>query len=262
MNAIGGVAKQTFALSCSPMGCIKHREIFIAWNTSPGVWSGCPKCADERDIAENKRKIQQSIENSKRMERIEWLEKMTRCGIPERFRDRSLDSFIAKNKGQIKAHKFAIEFERFFESNKGRCALFVGKPGTGKTHLAVGVGLALLKRRIGVSFITAIRAIRRIKDTWSKNATETETEAVESLVWPELLILDEVGVQFGSEAEKILLFDVLNERYEKRKSTIILSNLSIDEIKEYLGERIMDRMREDGGECVVFDWDSHRSLKK
>ena len=52
--------------------------------------------------------------------------------------------------------------------------------------------------------------------------------------------------------------DVLNERYEKRKPCLLLSNLAIDDVKAYLGERIFDRLREDGGEAVAFDWASHR----
>ena len=74
----------------------------------------------------------------------------------------------------------------------------------------------------------------------------------------DLLILDEVGVQFGSDTEKLILFDVLNERYEKRRPTLVLSNLSLPDVEQYLGERIFDRLREDGGEAVVFDWESHR----
>jgi DNA replication protein DnaC len=78
------------------------------------------------------------------------------------------------------------------------------------------------------------------------------------MVFPDLLILDEVGVQFGSDTEKLLLFDVLNERYEQRKPTLLLSNLALDGVKAFLGERIYDRLREDGAEAVVFDWDSWR----
>jgi DNA replication protein DnaC len=74
----------------------------------------------------------------------------------------------------------------------------------------------------------------------------------------DLLILDEIGVQFGSETERNLLFDVLNERYEDCKPTLLLSNLPKQDVAKYLGERVMDRLREDGGRVVVFDWESHR----
>ena len=105
-----------------------------------------------------------------------------------------------------------------------------------------------------VMFTTVMRAIRRVKDTWSRDSRESESEAIAALVFPDLLILDEVGVQFGSDTEKLILFDVLNERYEKRKPTLLLSNLPAEEVREYLGKRVCDRLSEDGGEVVVFDW--------
>ena len=40
--------------------------------------------------------------------------------------------------------------------------------------------------------------------------------------------------------------------------TVLISNLGIDAIKDAVGERIIDRLREDGGDLVAFDWDSHR----
>ena len=109
-----------------------------------------------------------------------------------------------------------------------------------------------------VLFTTVMRAIRRVKDTWSRESRESETQAIAALVFPDLLILDEIGVQFGSDTERLILFDVLNERYEKRRPTLLLSNLNIDEVKAYLGERVFDRLREDGGEAIVFDWASWR----
>lgn len=237
--------------------CEKHGS-FTSFKAG-GSWSDCPACVAAEEVQarwESERK--RAEEREELAKRLERAERMKRCGIPERFREKRFSSFVADNKGQNKALAFALDFEKNFQTSPGRCAVFVGKPGTGKTHLAVSIGLELMDRGLSVLFITAIRAIRRIRDTWSKNASETESEAVSSLVWPDLLILDEVGVQFGSDAEKILLFDVLNERYEKRKSTIVISNLSLGEVRMYLGERIVDRFREDGGKSIVFDWQSHR----
>ena len=51
---------------------------------------------------------------------------------------------------------------------------------------------------------------------------------------------------------------MLNERYELRKPTIFLSNLASDELADFLGERVMDRLREDGGRVVPFAWESYR----
>jgi DNA replication protein DnaC len=104
-------------------------------------------------------------------------------------------------------------------------------------------------------------AIRSVKDTWSKGSEKSETQAIEHLAYPDLLILDEVGVQFGSDFEKQILFDVLNDRYEKRKPCLLLSNIAPGELSGYLGERVADRLREDGGKLIAFDWDSHRRTR-
>jgi DNA replication protein DnaC len=71
--------------------------------------------------------------------------------------------------------------------------------------------------------------------------------------------MDEVGVQVGSEHEKMLLFEIINERYQECRSTVLISNLTREEIAGYLGQRVMDRFAE-GGAVVAFDWDSHRKV--
>jgi DNA replication protein DnaC len=221
------------------------------------IWTKCPVCAEEKQ-----RHIEADLAAKAKEAGIRaWAAKVSDAGIPERFRDRSLQSFIAGNEGQAYALKFSETYADQFDDvlATGRSALFIGKPGTGKTHLAAGIGLRIMSRQSrSVLFTTVIRAIRRVKDTWGKSSNETETQAIETLVYPDLLILDEVGVQFGSDTEKMILFDVLNSRYEKRRPTLLLSNLTLDEVKAFLGERVFDRLREDGGEAIVFDWESHR----
>ena len=106
-------------------------------------------------------------------------------------------------------------------------------------------------------FVTVQRLIRRVKDSWHTKE-ETESEVIDAYASPDLLILDEVGVQFGSEFEKQVLFDVLNERYEKLKPSILLSNIPSEQLSDYLGERVTDRLRENKGRMIGFNWDSYR----
>lgn len=168
---------------------------------------------------------------------------------------------MATTKEQTAALEFAMDYAANFDQvlKTGRCAVFVGNPGTGKTHIACGIGLRIMgAQQRTVLFITVQRAIRRIKDTWVKGCEESESQAIGVITSPDLLILDEVGVQFGSDFEKNILFDILNERYEKRLPTILISNLSVNEVMGYLGERVADRLREDGGKVIPFNWGSHR----
>lgn len=235
--------------------CERHGE-YVARNFMGKIWSKCPACVAEYD-AEQKAKADAAAREAKLRA---WQKRIGNAGIPERFQSRSLDNFEAATDAQRRALTFAREYAQGFEKviQTGRSALFVGQPGTGKTHLAVGIGMHLLRKGRPVLFTTVMRAIRRVKDTWAKGSEETESQAIAALVFPDLLILDEVGVQFGSEFEKNLLFDVLNERYEKRRPTLLMSNLPLDQVRAYLGERVFDRMREDGGEYIAFEWDSHR----
>lgn len=235
--------------------CATHGE-FQARNVFGSIWTRCPACEAERQASEDAER-----EAGEREARAAaWRRRIGDAGIPERFRDRTLDRFVASTAAQKRALDFAQTYADGFEDvlDTGRSALFIGKPGTGKTHLAVGIGLQVMRENRTVLFTTVVRAIRRVKDTWGRNSDETESEAIAALVFPDLLILDEVGVQFGSDTEKLILFDVLNERYEKRRPTLLLSNLPLDDVRKFLGERVFDRLREDGGEAIVFDWESHR----
>ena len=236
--------------SCEKHGAYEARNLFGE------MWTKCPTCADERRAAEREQEERQNRFD----QQMRWKEKLIGAGIPERFRNRTLESYLADTDEQRHALHFAERYAGNFAQvlAAGRCAVFVGKPGTGKTHLAVGIGLAIMGDGYSALFTTAMRALRRIKDTWQRNSDYSERQAVESLVFPDLLILDEVGIQFGSDTEKLLLFDVLNERYERRKPTILLSNLTVNEVSDYLGERIFDRLREDDGQVVVFGWQGHR----
>lgn len=235
--------------------CETHGE-YDSRNVCGSVWTKCPVCSE---IEAEKRRLEE-LDREATEKRRQWERRLGESGIPVRFTDRTLETFEANNEGQKSAHAFAVEYsENFREVLKiGRSAIFCGKPGTGKTHLSVGIGLSVMKRGGIVLFTTVQRMMRRIKDAWRKDSDESESDVVSLFSSPDLLIIDEIGVQFGSDFERNAMFDVLNERYENRLPTLLLSNLSPSEVKVFLGERVFDRLREDGGACVPFNWDSHR----
>lgn len=250
------ISHKLLAQPASTKLCEKH-GYYESRNLCGPVWSKCPTCSAEVAAKE----VAAKEVEKRSAKKSDWQERIGGAGIPERFRSRSLRNYVAETPEQHRALAFANSYADGFDDvlKTGKSAIFTGMFGTGKTHLACGIGLRIMQRDSRtVLFTTTLRAIRRIKETWHKSATETETQAIAALVFPDLLILDEVGVQFGSETEKLILFDIMNERYEKRRPTLLLSNLTIDEVREYLGERVFDRLREDGGECIPFDWESYR----
>lgn len=251
------IASLTAAKAAPRQEVCETHGAFESINFIGRIWSKCPGCSAE--AAAKEKAEQEARDHAAR--KAAWEQRLGESCIPARFTDRTLNKFVASTPEQERALAFATAYADGFDEvmKTGRSALFVGNVGTGKTHLAAGIALRLM-RRDGrpVLFTTVMRAIRSVKDTWGGQGGKTEAQAIAALVFPDLLILDEVGVQFGSDTEKLILFDVLNERYEKRKPTLLLSNLDVQEVQAYLGERIFDRLREDGGEAVPFDWESHR----
>ncbi len=238
--------------------CPKHGE-YTSTNYVGEHWTECPSCMMKRRDEEAKKQIERDKQAELERANRRWLGKIKNAAIPERFKDRTLDSYIATTSGQKKALAFARKYAETFDQVKktGRSAIFIGNPGTGKTHLAIGIALYIMEQQRSALFVTVQRLIRRVKDSWSTHS-ETESEIIDAFASPDLLILDEIGVQFGSEFEKQILFDVLNQRYEQLKPTILLSNIPKEELGEYLGERVTDRLRENGGVVLGFDWDSYR----
>lgn len=218
-------------------------------------WSPCPTCFEELMRAEDeaRRKCDEAAR------RQAWMAQLfKRAAIPPRFQDRRLDNYSVSSDGQGRALSVARAYVNEFTPTSGQSLILCGGVGAGKTHIAVGIAQELIERHHACAFASVIGAIRSVKETYSRNSDITETEAISNLIEPDLLILDEVGVQFGSDAEKLILFEIINGRYENRKSTIVISNLAMAALSEYLGERVVDRLREDGGKVIIFDWPSYR----
>lgn len=235
--------------------CPQHGD-YQHVNAKNMFWSNCGKCVEaEKNIkvADDK-----AWHDERRKDRI--ASHLKHSGIPERFISKTLDVYDVKSAGQKRALDFATEYAVNFADvlKTGRSVILCGLPGTGKTHIAIGVGLHVINHGHSVVFATVQRIMRRFKESWRKDSEDTETQVMEDLTAPDLLIIDEIGVQFGSEFEKNAMFDILNTRYENRRPTIMLSNLTQKEVNAFLGDRIFDRLREDGGKCIPFDWASHR----
>lgn len=219
------------------------------------MWFGCPTCSKaerEAEEAETKRK-----EEQQRQARIEA--RMKAAGIPEAFRDRTFDNYRAETPEQQHAVAVMREFaENFWSRHRraGTFAVLAGTPGTGKSHLALACAPAVMKRGTAMYLRTA-DIIRRVRATWRRDSDQTEEEVLHALAGLDLLIIDEVGVQRGTEDEQMILFDVMDRRYAELKPTILLTNLSGQAFVEFMGPRIMDRLKE-RAVFVPCKWESFR----
>lgn len=227
------------------------------------VSGACSECAKEAAVREEERKAREE-EHKAVMERLELQQRIRSSGIPTRFLDRRLDGYVADNPGQKRALSTATDYVANFGEHvySGRNLLFTGKPGCGKTHLAVAIGMALMEMGASIRWTTASDMTRRFTDTWGRREGENETQVLADLTGADLLILDEAGVQSGSDVELRTIFNVIDGRYRENLPALVVSNLSIKNLTPYVGERVIDRLRDNGSELVAFDWESHRGGKK
>ena len=86
-----------------------------------------------------------------------------------------------------------------------------------------------------------------VRSTYQAGASTNEEETLKFFSSIQLLVIDEVGVQKGSEAEKRILFSILDNRVTSNKPSILLSNLGPKALEELLGDRLYDRIR---SKCV------------
>jgi len=222
----------------------------------------CNKCIEDFDIliAEKEKEIMSRNEEAKTKKSEEArIEKLKRRGVGKRYLQNSFDNFNADTPSKQNALLKVRELCRCI-SNKEQAPnlIMVGGVGTGKTHLANAAIIELTDSGKECGRINLIDMIRRLKSTWSKDTKESEAEVLELYSECDLLIIDEVGIQFNSDTEKMFIFDVINARYEEELPTVIISNLDVAGVKEIIGDRCVDRLRQDGGKVIAFDWESSR----
>jgi DNA replication protein DnaC len=119
----------------------------------------------------------------------------------------------------------------------------VGNSGTGKTHIALGLGLAACQKGLSVGFTTAAALVHELIEARDEKRLLRLQRQVAGY---KLLIIDELGYVPLSQTGAELLFEVFSQRYE-RGSTIVTSNLPFDEwtgvfASERLTGALLDRL--------------------
>lgn len=120
---------------------------------------------------------------------------------------------------------------------EGRNIVFLGKPGVGKTHLAVSLGIITAEMGHRVYFTSAMDMARKLTQATEQNRLPRMLNA---LTQPKLLIIDEVGYLTLDPTQASLLFQVICKRYEREQSIVLTSNKAFSDWGQvFAGDPIM-----------------------
>ena len=143
---------------------------------------------------------------------------------------KSLDSFDFKAIPSLNK-MMVLELARCEWIERKENVIALGPSGTGKTHVALGLGLAACQKGLPVAFVTAAALVHEMMEARDEKRL---LQLQRKLAKVKLLIIDELGFVPLSKTGAELLFELISQRYE-RGSTLITSNLPFEEWTETFG---------------------------
>lgn len=144
--------------------------------------------------------------------------------------------------------------------SEGNSLIFSGKPGRGKTHLAVAIAYKAILNGFEPLFVTAAQLVDKLSHAFRAGEF---SHALTRYTTPHLLVVDELGYLTYSTDAANMLFHVVNERHRKKRSMIFTTNKSLSEWGEALhdtdlAQAIVDRVLE-RGRAFILDGPSVRT---
>lgn len=177
-----------------------------------------------------------------------------KAGFPERLMRIHFGDFLERNAEdeKLKARLLAycsciVERTRHSTPINAPSFAMYGPPGTGKTFLATCVAKEAIWHGYKCRYTTVSSLAREVRSTFRRDSSGSEELILNKYAKIDLLVMDEIGAGTGSDHERAMFTDVISERYNAKRPTILISNLNLKDFKESLGERVTDRMSEDGG---------------
>ena len=203
-------------------------------------------------------------------------EKMIKSGIPEthinaRFEnyktypDKSIANSQRKNLVYLK--NLALGISSAVKNNS--IITLIGETGTGKGHMMSSMFFEILKQDLNktLRFVKYPTLLQQIRATYNQNEnTESftnEKQIIDKYINTDLTVIDEIGIEKNTEFTMKILYEIVDTRFEfKNKPTILISNLSMDDLKDYMKKhhgRLYSRVFAKQNTLMNFQWEDYRT---
>lgn len=220
--------KTLYSATCSTHGAFTSNAV------SPDQLQ-CPHCRKQAEA------IDMPVETpEQRVHRI--LEHLSaEGGVPQKFRGVRICDFTPRDDAEKTAQDLA---QGIYKGALGSLVI-LGRKGVGKTHLGCGIVNDSLLAGIAARYVMLSDLVLEVKDSWSKNAWESERQILARYAGYRKLVIDEVAASALTGFQSELLFSIVNSRYINEVSTVLIGNLTPEEFKG-VDDRVRDRIKETG----------------
>ncbi len=155
----------------------------------------------------------------------------------KRFCEKFADKYF-----KIKESKNAVDTAS--DENDRRNIIFSGNTGVGKTYLSNCIAKVLLDRYYSVIYLSAKELFEAlVKVKMEKSEDQKYLLLIEEVYESDMLIIDDLGTELSNHFTTTEFFHIINRRVNTEKSTIISTNLSLDEMRDIYSERVTSRIR-------------------
>lgn len=191
---------------------------------------------------------------------------LAEAGIPRRYQRCSFSSFISYPNEDLlravdKAHRFATAFPVV---EKG--LLLIGRPGIGKTHLAVAALREVVAKGMRALYYDTRTLLSTIRSTFNPVTHTSEAEVLDRVMGADLLVLDDLGAERTTDWVEETMNLIVNTRYNDRRPTIFTTNYhdlpdheNLDSLYVRVGFRMYSRLQE-MCEFLEYDGPDYRDL--
>ena len=142
-------------------------------------------------------------------------------------------------------HNFEVikKFAEEFTTSKCENLALFGGTGLGKTHLSTAAAKTVIDRGYDVLYVTAVGMIADFeKERFGSGYSDTDVESLGRYYDCDLLIVDDIGTEVTNQFTVSVLYNVINTRLAKQKSTVISTNLAPSELRSRYWDRIASRI--------------------
>lgn len=209
----------------------------------------CPVCQDARDARDKAQQVDD--ERVAKMRRA-----MLELDVPPLY----CTAVVDESGPQGAAHRAMAGYLKAFP-DVPPIVVFGGSFGTGKTYLAYAVAQTVCRAGRTARMVKLTAMVRQLRGAWAPKAEANEDAVLKTYRRPDLLVIDEVSkhVLFQNQQVQQHLYDVVDDRVNHMRPTILTSNEDTAGLKALLGDALFDRLHR--GQLLMFTGASLRRQK-